>query len=304
MQATQPGSDLVLCMVRLPSNMRRALGLFRTITGLTAVTSLVTLLPGSGEPSALWPPVHPRCARRLRSVRATPCREHWSLHIRSSRRSPGVHSHTCPIGLRCSCVPIQFDGHLIGVAKLVVGSETPDRAFSAATSVLTLIVSGICQESLVSVLSGEVGALRQCVAELRQVRSKRAPVARSPDPPVTTPDPGAAQRQNLTLVDSALSHLHRHCQEPALSLATVAEVLGCNPRYLTTRFTLIVGERMHAYLVRLRVAHACRLLMDTSVPIKEAAYASGFRGNAGLARAFQRHVGVSPGEYRRIFAAR
>jgi AraC-like DNA-binding protein len=61
---------------------------------------------------------------------------------------------------------------------------------------------------------------------------------------------------------------------------------------------------MHAYLVRLRVAHACRLLMEANVPIKEAAYASGFRGNGGLTRAFRRHVGVSPGEYRRIFAAR
>ena len=153
-------------------------------------------------------------------------------------------------------------------------------------------------------LSEEVGALRQCVAEFQQIQSKRAPVARRSDAPVATPEPNAAQRRNLTLVDSALSHLHRHCQEPALSLPAVAEALGCNPRYLTARFTLIVGEHMHAYLVRLRVAHACRLLMDATVPIKEAAFASGLRGNGGLARAFQRHVGVAPGEYRRIVAAR
>jgi len=291
-------------MVRLPGRMRRALGHFRKITGLTAVTSLVTPLSGSGQPSALSPPVHPRCARRLRSGRKAPCRKQWFIHIRSSRRSPSIHSHTCPIGLHCSCVPIQFDGHLIGVAKLVVGSETSDRAFSAATSVLKLIVSGICQDSLVSGLSEEVGALRQCVAEFQQIQSKRAPVARRSDAPVATPEPNAAQRRNLTLVDSALSHLHRHCQEPALSLPAVAEALGCNPRYLTARFTLIVGEHMHAYLVRLRVAHACRLLMDATVPIKEAAFASGLRGNGGLARAFQRHVGVAPGEYRRIVAAR
>ncbi len=146
--------------------------------------------------------------------------------------------------------------------------------------------------------------MRQCMAEFQQIQSKKSPVAASSDPPVATPAPGAALRRNLTLVDSALSHLHRHYQTPALSLPAVAEALGCNPRYLTARFTLIVGERMHGYLVRLRVAHACRLLMETNVPIKEAAYASGFRGNGGLARAFRQHVGVSPGEYRRIFAAR
>ena len=291
-------------MVQLPGRMRRALGLFRKVTGLTAVTSELTPLAGSGQPSPLSPPVHPRCARRLRSVGTAPCRKQWFFHIRSSRRSPRVHSHTCPVGLRCSCVPIRVDRHLVGVAKLVVGSETANRTFSAATSVLDLIVSGICQDSLVSVLSEEVGALRQCVTEFQQIQSKGTPIAnRSGPPPLATPDPGAAQR-NLTLVESALSHLHRHYQDPALSLPAVAEALGCNPRYLTVRFTLIVGERMHAYLVRLRVAHACRLLMETNVPIKEAAYASGFRGNGGLARAFRRHVGVSAGEYRRIFAAR
>jgi AraC-like DNA-binding protein len=291
-------------MVRLPGRMRRALGLFRNITGLTAVTGLSTPSAGSEAAPSLSPPVHPRCAQRLRSGRTAPCRKQWFIHLRSSRRSPSVHSHICPIGLRCSCVPIQFDGRLIGVAKLVVGSETSDRRFSSATSVLKLMVSGVCQDSLASVLSEEVGALKQRLAELQQVQSGGALAAGSSALLVATPDSSAARRQSLSLVESALSHLHRHYQTPALSLHAVAEALACNPRYLTTRFTLIVGEHMHAYLVRLRVAHACRLLMDSDVPIKEAAYDSGFRGNAGLARAFRKHVGVSPGEYRRIFAAR
>ncbi len=304
MLSTHSSSGLELSLVRLPGRMRGALGLFSKITGLTAVTSLVTPCEGSGQPSPLFPPVHPRCARRLRSGRTAPCRKQWFIHIQSSRRSPRVHSHICPIGLRCSCVPIQFDGHLIGVAKLVVGSETSAPAFSRATSVLNLAISGVCQDSLVLGLSEELRLLRLRVAEFRHVRWKGAPVADSSDPPVATPVPRAAQSGSLTLVDNALSHLHRHYQVPALSLPSVAEALDCNPRYLTTRFTQIVGERMHAYLVRLRVAHACRLLMDTDVLIKEAAYASGFQSTARLAYVFRRHVGVSPGEYRRIFAAR
>jgi AraC-like DNA-binding protein len=139
---------------------------------------------------------------------------------------------------------------------------------------------------------------------MRQVQSTGVLGADRSAWPVAAPDSSAAQRQNRSLVESALWHLHRHYQSPALTLPAVAEALACNPRYLTTRFTLMVGEHMHAYLVRLRVAHACRLLMDTDVPVKAAAFASGFRDNAGLARAFRRLVGVSPGEYRRIFAAR
>ena len=303
-QSTQLHSGFQLSVVRLPGRMRGALRRFHTITGLTAVTSLVPPLAGSGQLPALSPPVHPRCARRLRSGRTAPCRKQWFIHTRTSRRSQGVHSHTCPIGLRCSCVPSQCDGRLMGVAKVVVGSETSDRAFSAATSVLELLVTRVWQESLVAGLSQEVAVLRESVAELRQMQSKGDPVAVGAGPPGAAPAQKVVQRGNLTLVDSALSYLHGHYQAPALSLPVVADALGCNPRYLTARFTLVVGERMHAYLVRLRVAHACRLLMQTSVPIKEAAYASGFRGNGGLARAFSRHVGVSPGEYRRIFAAR
>jgi AraC-like DNA-binding protein len=297
-------SSIELSAVRLPGRMRQALRLFRNVTGLTAVSGLAVPLAGAEQPASLSPPVHPRCARRLRSGRTAPCRRQWFIHLRSSRRSPGVHSHTCPIGLRCSCVPIRFDGRLIGVAKLVVGPETPARAFSAATSVLGLVVAGVSQDALASGLSDEVNVLRRRVVELRQVRPQGKLAAASSRPPAAAPEPGAAERRNLTLVDSALSHLHRHYQSPAFSLPAVAAALECNPRYLTTRFTSIVGERMHAYLVRLRVAHACRLLMDTAVPVKEAAYASGFHGNAALARAFRRHVGVSPGEYRRIFAAR
>lgn len=146
--------------------MRRALRTFRKITGLTAVTSLSTSLPEPGEPSPLSPPIHPRCARRLRSIRAAPCRKQWLIHLGSSRRSPSVISHTCPIGLRCSFVPIRFDGQLVGVAKLVADTGTSQPAFLAATNVLKLAVAGTCQDSLMSVLSAEVGALRQCVEEL------------------------------------------------------------------------------------------------------------------------------------------
>ncbi len=289
-----PRSGAILPIVRLPARMRSALEAFREITGLTAVTSLATF-GGSKRVPVLSPPVHPRCAKRLRSVRRTaPCREQWSIHVRAGRRSPKVHTHTCPVGLRCSCVPIHFDGELVGLVKLVAGPETPEGAFSAATRLLAPIVTGTFHESLLSMLSEEVRALRRRVAEFQETQCKRAPFANGLDAPPSRPDPQAGQQEHLRLVDGALSHLHRHFRAPALSLLSVGEALGCNPRYLTTQFTLVMGERMHAYLVRLRVGHACRLLMDTDGPVKAVAYASGFRGNTGLARAFRRHVGVSP----------
>lgn len=106
----------------------------------------------------------------------------------------------------------------------------------------------------------------------------------------------------LTLVKGALEHLQRHCLEPGLSLQAVAGALRCNPKYLAHRFKVIVGERMHTYLVMLRLDRACRMLAGSELLVKEVAHASGFPGPERLTRTFKRYVGVSPREYRRIFA--
>jgi AraC-like DNA-binding protein len=297
-----PGAELAL--VQLPARMRRALRTFRRITSLSAVTSLSTSLPASGKPSSLSPPIHPRCAKRLRSVRAAPCRRQWLIHLSSSRRSPAVISHICPLGLRCSFVPIQFDGRLVGVAKLVADSGTPEADFLLATGVLKLAVAGACQDSLVSVLSEQVGELRQCVTGLQQSRLKGGPVVNCAGPTDATPATGNAEFENVRLVEKTLAYLQAHYKEPGVSLPVVAGILGCNPNYLTTRFTQVVGGHMHTYLIALRIAWASRLLIETSLSVKETAYASGFTGPTPLARAFHRQIGVSPGQYRRIFAAR
>jgi len=302
MQLASPSRGSQLALVQLSGRLRRGLKRFRNITGLTAVVSVVTSLPEPGTSFALSPPVHPRCARKLRSISNAPCGEQGLIHLRSGRRSPRAHSHTCPIGMRCSCVPIRFGDQLVGVAKLVVDSETAEPAFTTGLNILKLVVSETCQDSAVTLLTEEVLALRQQVGELQQIHSSDRPradgyFASRISPGATDPD-----AQRAALVERALAHLQKHYQDPRLSLRTVAGALGCNPRYLTTRFSEILGERMHTYLVALRVSHACRLLMTTDSSIKVIALASGFSGPTRLAGAFRHHVGVSPGTYRRIFS--
>ena len=279
-----------LALVQLPGRMRRAVRLFHKITGLTAVTSLVTSFPEAEDPLALSPPVHPQCAKRLRSIPDPPCAEQWRIHVRSTHRSRRTHSHTCSIGLRCSCVPVQLGDQIVGIAKLVVDSGTPEHELESAVSVLRLVVSEACQESAVAVLSEELIESRRHLAEMRHVHSAASPGA------------DGTEVRNASLIDRALVHLRRHYHESAFSLRAVAASLDCNPRYLTTRFSKTVGERMHTHLVGLRVAHACRLLLSTDLRVKEVAFASGFSGVGRLDSAFRRHVGVSPGAYRRIFA--
>ena len=86
--------------------------------------------------------------------------------------------------------------------------------------------------------------------------------------------------------------------------AVAAGALNSNSNDLTQRFTQIVGQRMHGYIVALRVDRACRELLSTDLPIKRIALESGLRETSGLSRVFRRQVGVSPSEYRRIFGGR
>jgi AraC-like DNA-binding protein len=291
-----------LALVQLPGRMRLAVKRFRKITGLTAVTSLVTSLPEDGRPLGLSPPVHPLCARRLRAVDRVPCSEQWRLHVRSLRRSPRTHGHTCPIGLRCTCVPICVGDHLVGAAKLVADSDTSEADLKAAVTVLELVVSETCQDSVVSALSEELRALQQRVTDLQQMQSTGRPGGGGSHPP-TAPPTGDTDGQGAAMMHRVLACLQGRYQEPTLSLPAVAVALDYNPRYLTTRFTQVVGEHMHTYLVGLRVAHACRALMRGDASIKEVAFESGFSGPRRLDSAFRRYVGLSPSEYRRIFAS-
>jgi AraC-like DNA-binding protein len=190
------------------------------------------------------------------------------------------------------------------VAKLVVDSGTSADALSSAKATLALAVSSVCQESYTSVLSEELQALRQRVSGFQRLDSPDARRAGNPTEQTASPGEEGGVVGSGTIVDRALDHLHRHFMDPDLSLAAVSAALECNPNYLTQRFTQLVGQQMHGYIVALRVDHACCELLGSDLPIKRIALESGFRNAAALSRTFHRQVGVSPREYRRIFTGR
>jgi AraC-like DNA-binding protein len=224
-----------------------------------------------------------------------PCDEQWQWHLQTGRRTHAVQSHVCPLGLRCSCVPIFYGETLVGTAKVVAGPATKDRRFTLAAQALELAVSSACHDLHVSALSEQLENLRAQVAQFQDVRRSER----------VAPDGGDAtsERRDGSLIDQALGYLGAHYLDPALSLAEVSRELGVNSKYLTRLFTRVVGQRMHAYILDLRVQHTCRLLLSTDRPIKQIALESGFRRPDGFRRAFQEHVGVAPAVYRRIFTA-
>jgi AraC-like DNA-binding protein len=89
----------------------------------------------------------------------------------------------------------------------------------------------------------------------------------------------------------------RRFREP-LALGEIAEEVGMHPVSLARAFRRVHGESFGAFVRRLRVREAYRLLAGGSAPVADVAQAAGFFDQAHLARVFRAFVGVSPGQLR------
>jgi AraC-like DNA-binding protein len=78
----------------------------------------------------------------------------------------------------------------------------------------------------------------------------------------------------------------------------LARDVGLSRSIFAERFTAYVGTPPMEYLARWRVQLASRLL-DQGASIVESAEQVGYGSESALTRVFKRHVGITPGEWRR-----
>ena len=76
---------------------------------------------------------------------------------------------------------------------------------------------------------------------------------------------------------------------------------GLSPRHLQRRFTAEVGTPPAAYVERVRIEAAQRALTGTDDPVNTIARRCGFGTAETLRRAFHRHAGIAPADYRTRF---
>lgn len=84
-----------------------------------------------------------------------------------------------------------------------------------------------------------------------------------------------------------------------LSLEVLEEELHISKYYISHLFSDRLGIRFNDYVNSLRVSDACRLLRQTDASITEISELVGFGTLRTFNRAFVKHAGVSPSEYRR-----
>jgi LacI family transcriptional regulator len=99
---------------------------------------------------------------------------------------------------------------------------------------------------------------------------------------------------------SALRYIREHSAK-AIGVGDIAEASGLSRSSLERRFRAALGRGPLAELIRARVEHARRLLIETTSPVKEIARTAGFHDTRHLSITFRAKTGLSPVEYRARF---
>jgi transcriptional regulator GlxA family with amidase domain len=87
------------------------------------------------------------------------------------------------------------------------------------------------------------------------------------------------------------------------ALAAAVAAAGVPERTLKRRFRKAAGIPLIDYLQNLRVEHAKQRLETTDLPVEAISAETGYSDASFFRRLFQRRVGLTPGAYRRMFAA-
>ena len=167
-------------------------------------------------------------------------------------------------------------------------TEFVDR-FPARDPLLEGVVRALGSEVEAGGPSGRLYAegLVQAVAVHLVAKHTAVPVAVRP----TGGLPAAALRR-------ARSYVHEHLAAD-ISLADLAGAAGYSEYHFCRAFKESTGEAPYAYVQRLRVEEAARLLRETEWGVAAVALAVGYESPSRLATLFRRRFGVSPSTYRR-----
>jgi AraC family transcriptional regulator len=98
-------------------------------------------------------------------------------------------------------------------------------------------------------------------------------------------------------LNAARDFIHANALEP-LDTAAIARAAGRHEIHLAREFRRCFGAPIGAYVRRLRIEHAARLLRQGGQSVSEIAHACGFSSHAHLCREFKAQYGVTPSGWR------
>jgi LacI family transcriptional regulator len=163
------------------------------------------------------------------------------------------------------------------------------------------VICRVCYPQLSSVDLGStrIGyeAARLLDRMMRGSRSRQEDVCVEPVQIVTR-----QSTDTLAINDPEVASAVRLIREQAcrrVRVADIANALAMSRRSLEQRFQAVLHRYPQQELIRVRMERAKTLLSDSDASIASVAKTSGFTSLAYFSRAFRRHAGMTPREYRR-----
>ena len=83
-----------------------------------------------------------------------------------------------------------------------------------------------------------------------------------------------------------------------VSLDDIARRVASSRRQLQRAYAEIGGTTFRDHLTRVRMQKAAEMLSTRALTVREVAHRVGYRQPAQFAKAFRRHIGVAPSDYR------
>jgi len=122
------------------------------------------------------------------------------------------------------------------------------------------------------------------------------------------------QVNKMTRIRSKGNNVSRHAQfyvsqmlefigasfDQALTIEQVAEHVKLNPNYAMGIFQRVMQLTMKQYITAMRINHVRALLSDTDKSILDIALTAGFHSSSSFYSTFNKYVGMSPQNYRKL----
>lgn len=114
-------------------------------------------------------------------------------------------------------------------------------------------------------------------------------------------------RQQVTIDQSEATRLNKVFQYVSdnflqkITLSEIASVANLSAKAFCRYFKSKTGKTFYDYLLEVRVAHACHLLLEKDMSIYEVCYDCGFNNLSNFNRYFKKIMGKTPTDYKREF---
>ncbi|MDR6550612.1 AraC family transcriptional regulator [Paenibacillus qinlingensis] len=93
--------------------------------------------------------------------------------------------------------------------------------------------------------------------------------------------------------------VYRHFRED-IKLETLAERFYLSVPHISTSFKSLIGDNFHNFLEKIRISHACSLLISSNIPVTSVCFEVGFTSYSTFSRVFRERLTMSPSDYRKL----